>query len=194
MAPSLETPSEPLRRRYSCVAIVLHWLIALLILVNFALGWTAHVLDESDVDQAITNLHKSIGIIVLLLSVLRLLWRLGNEPPALPEGMSALEQVAARAGHWLLYAFMIAVPVAGWWMSSAFPQRHPLTLFGLVELPFLPVRMGLPQAFAAHDFHRWLAVAMILLVAGHTAAALRHHFLLRDDVLSRMSLLERTKL
>ena len=172
---------------YTRVAIGLHWLIAALVICNFGLGWMAHQLDESALDQLITDTHKSFGISVLMLSIARLLWRLLNKPPPFLPSMTTYDVLGARTVHGLLYALMILVPIAGWWMSSAVPGRHVFSFFGFASVPLLPVRTGMSYAIVAHDTHRWLAIAFAALAVGHIAAALRHQFWVGDDVMSRIT-------
>lgn len=171
--------------RYTRVAIGLHWTIAGLILLNLPLGLAIHLMEESAFDQALTDFHKPVGITVLALSLVRLAWRISHPAPALPKAMPRWERVAAHAGHWLLYGLMIAVPLAGWLMSSSF-GRHPVS-FGLFEVPLLPFQGGMPQAVLAHDAHKWLGIALAIVAVGHIAAALRHRYLLRDEIMNRMS-------
>lgn len=170
---------------YGAVAVTLHWLIAIAILYMVYLGKTM------DDDYAAIQLHKSLGITILALSVLRLGWRLVNPPPPLPEGMSALERFAARATHWAFYALMIGIPLSGWALAST--SAFATKVWGTVTLPKLPGFAGLDADAleAAHDrfegLHETIAFwPLLALVALHVAAALKHHFWNRDTVLTRM--------
>ena len=170
--------------RYSGVAILLHWAIAVLVLATIPLGlYGAN--SETDAAQVATNTHKSIGILILLLTVVRLGWRLAHKPPALPETMKPMLRSIARGTHVLFYVLLLVLPLSGWWMSSAVPQRHPFG-FGLFDVPFLPVPRGFASAGPAHFIHVNLGFLMIALAAVHIAAALKHHFVDRDGVLTRM--------
>ncbi len=168
--------------RYSGVAIVLHWLIALLIATNFILVWTAEDLPEAQQMQQIA-LHKSVGISVLILSVIRILWRLAHRPPPLQRSLQPWERVLARAVHTLFYVAMISIPLAGWAMVSA---RGPVSVFGLFSMPALPV----PTTKAAGDtffgIHENLATLFLVLAGLHVLGALKHQFLDRDGTLGRM--------
>ncbi len=179
--------------RYNSVALVLHWLIAALILTNIALAWRFDGLHGFDKDTLV-QLHKSIGISILILSLARLGWRLASPPPPLPQDMNAMEKSVARAVHGLFYVVMIGMPLTGWALSSASPLIHirPITLFGLIPWPAIGALTHLPPAqmtsahnvaTAAHHLLAKLAYGMIVL---HVAAAMRHQFLLRDKVLLRM--------
>ena len=180
-------------RRYNVVAMGLHWLIAALIFANIGLAWwfeTLHGLSKIGP----TQIHKSIGITVLVLSVLRLVWRLVNRPPPLPASMPAWERYAAHTVHALLYGIMIGMPLTGWAMSSASAliRVFPITWFGLFRWPTISALANLPPErmksahdlfFTLHNGGAWLAYGLVTL---HVLAALRHQFLKSDDVLWRM--------
>lgn len=167
--------------RYNAGARALHWAIAVLILVNIALGLLHEPLDGV---VSLMPVHKAIGMSVLALSVLRLVWRMTWTAPPYPETMSGLEVLMAKLVHVALYLFMLAMPLTGWIMTSS--GKYPLTWFGLFSLPKLPVTKGSALVELSDGFHSiggWLLLALAL---GHAAAALRHHFVLRDGVLRRM--------
>lgn len=170
--------------RYSRMAILLHWLLAAFVLSTIPLGWYGATF-EGDAAQSATNIHKSIGIVILFLTVVRLGWRLSHKPPALPDTMTPALRRTARATHALFYFFLLVLPLSGWWMSSAVPKRHPFG-FGLFDVPFLPVPRGWASAGPAHFVHTNLAWVMVALVVLHIAAALKHHFVDKDDILPRM--------
>ena len=186
------TPAGATRSTYSTVAITLHWLIAILMLTNIGLAWYFGTLKGPEA-VAPVQLHKSIGITVLLLTLIRIGWRLVNAPPPLPETMRPWEKLAARANHAVFYLLMLAMPLSGWAMVSASPliKVHPTMLYGTIpwpRYPFLPTDPD--QLHAArklfsktHELLAWLAYATIVL---HVGAALKHQFLDRDDVLARM--------
>jgi cytochrome b561 len=166
---------------YDRVAIAFHWVIAVLVIVNLSIG----ILHESLLEGlGVMPVHKAIGITVLVLSIGRLAWRLTHRTPPLPEGMSAWERWAAKATHWGFYVLLIILPLSGWAMSSS-PQRpRPVDFFGLFDVPVLPVSEAVAGlGHEAHELLGWLMLALVLL---HVAAALRHHFILRDATLVRM--------
>lgn len=169
--------------RYTRGAIWLHWTIALLVLVNLAIGLLHDSLLEG-VAGAIA-LHKSIGLSVLLLTLCRIAWRLAHRPPPLPDGLARWERAGARATHAAFYALLLALPLSGWAMGSAGREaRWPTRWFGLFDVPHLPVSVGVAEAGdAAHLVLGYLMAALVVL---HVAAALRHHLVLRDAVLARM--------
>ena len=178
------------RSTYSRVSIALHWVIALLIISNVILALLMDgLLDSADpsdkgLGRTIVGIHKSIGLTVLMLSLVRLAWRLKHGFPRLPEHMARWEVLLARGNHVVFYAMMILVPLAGWTMSSAGPR--PLEYFGLFDWPKLPVARGSMLAETAHEAHIILAFTTVGLVVLHVAGALKHQFLDRDEILARM--------
>ena len=179
--------------RYGSVAMTLHWLIAALVLFNLTLGLTMTDLPRSDPNRfMLYQLHKSVGLTVLVLSFARLGWRLINPIPCLPRGMSPLLRFGAHASHFALYFFIIAIPLAGWSMVSSSSLGLPTPYFGLFSWPNIWFLADLPAATKAanlglfKDVHTLLAFLAIGLVALHVLAALYHQFVCRDDVLKRM--------
>lgn len=169
--------------RYSRTAVILHWTIAGLIINNLLMGWLcAHF--EVAIEPVVMNAHKLLGLLVLLLSVVRLAWRLAHRPPPLAS-TGRVERWAAHGVHALLYGLMMTLPLSGWIVTSSFPGRHPISA-GLFDIPFLPLQPNMATALPAHGAHSVLAVGMAVLVLGHALAALRHQFFLRDRTLDRM--------
>ena len=170
--------------RYSRTAIMLHWTIAAFVLSTIPLGlYGANA--GGDLARAAKDIHKPIGILILALTVVRVGWRLGHRPPALPDHMTPRLRRIARGTHVTFYVLLVLLPLSGWWMSSAVPVRHPIS-FGLFDIPFLPVPRGFVSAGPAHLVHTVLGFTMVGLAALHIVAAVRHHFVQRDDVLARM--------
>lgn len=176
-------------RDYTAVAKALHWAIALLIFVLFPLGWVMDDFTGIQKFQAF-NFHKSLGITVLALMVLRLAWRYFNPAPALPASMPELQKKAALATHALLYAVIFLVTMAGWAMISA--SDKPSVLFQLTRFPLLPWLSDLPAAGKKpiHEIfesaHSVLGYALLALIAFHVAGALYHAVLLKDGIFSTM--------
>ena len=160
-----------------------HWVMAALILAQIALGLTAASWRVSPTKLELFFWHKSTGMLILLLVALRLLWRLANPAPALPSGMPAWERAAARASHLLLYVLMIALPITGWIVNSA--SNIPFRIFWLVPLPAI-VAPDKSTADLAALVHGGLAALLGLVLVAHIGAALRHHFVKRNTVLTRM--------
>ena len=183
--PSTETAS------YTSTAKFLHWLIALAIIFMLALGWLMGGLPKGEAKFFWFQLHKSIGISILLLSLVRLGWRMMHRAPPLPATMPMWEQRAAHIGHFLLYVVMIGMPLSGWAMVSAESHGIPLILFGVLPWPYVPVLPTLDNAKEVGDklgdVHGITAYILAMLVAGHAAAAWKHHLFSRDDILLRMA-------
>ena len=179
--------------RYNTGAITLHWLIALLILTNIGLAWWFNTL-HGDAKISPVQLHKSIGITVLLLSSLRLGWRLVVRPPPLPDYVGGWEKWLALIVHAGFYVIMFGLPLTGWAFSSASPliKVYPITLYGVIPWPTFTPLANLPhdQMKQAHGLflaaHQWLAKGAYVLIALHVAGALKHQFISNDDVVARM--------
>jgi cytochrome b561 len=176
--------NTPLATRYSTVAIGFHWLLAVAIVGAFSMGVYMSDLPFSPQRLKYYNWHKWAGVTILTLSALRLLWRLTHRPPAdLP--MPAWQRTVAHATHWGLYALFFAVPLVGWAYSSA--AGFPIVWFGVLPLPdFVSPDKALAEAIK--PWHGYLAYALAVLVLMHIAAALKHHVIDRDGLISRMSL------
>ena len=169
--------------RYGAVAQGAHWLVVLLVAALFGIAWYMTDLPLGPEKIETYNLHKSIGVLVLAIMLLRLLWRRISPPPPLPADMAAWERRAAQASHALLYALLLIQPVIG--IVHAWSANFPVVVFGLFTLPRLT---GPSEALKTilEAAHHWVGWALLALIALHVAAALRHHFVLRDDVLRRM--------
>jgi cytochrome b561 len=175
--------SLPASAHYTRTAIALHWLAAALILANLAFGLYLAGLPLSPAKLHYLPWHKWIGVTVLLLSAARLAWRQGHPAPALPASMGETEQRLARLSHALLYVLFFAAPLTGWLFSSAAGIKT--VYLGLVPLPdLLPKDKALAAVLRAA--HQWINYSMAGVIAVHVAAALKHHFHDRDDVLRRM--------
>ncbi len=168
---------------YGNVAKGLHWLMALLIIGMLIIGFVMINLPITPDKFKLYGWHKSIGVTILLLALLRIMWRSVNHAPSLPERMKKREQYAAKAGHVLLYALMVAMPISGWAMSSA--AGKAVSVFGLFLLPDLVTpESSLRELF--QQMHFYLAWTLIAVISGHVLAALTHHFYFKDNVLKRM--------
>jgi cytochrome b561 len=170
-------------QRYTATAIALHWAVAVLIVAAFAIGMYAVALEVSPQKLKLYSWHKWIGVTIALLAVVRITWRWLHPAPPLPAAMARWEQLVASGTHVLLYALLFALPVTGWLMSSA--AGFPVVYFGVLPLPDL-VGKNKELADLLKTVHYWLNKTLLVLVALHAAAALKHHVLDRDDVLVRM--------
>jgi cytochrome b561 len=168
---------------YGSVAQGLHWLVAALVLAQLALGLYAANLPVSLARLQWLSRHKSLGLAILALMLLRLAWRALNPPPALPAFMPAWERRAARATHGLLYALLLLAPLAGWLYASA--AGLSVNWFGWLVVPDL-IEKNRAQADVFRALHVGLVRLLALVVVLHVGAALRHGFWLRDGVMHRM--------
>ncbi len=177
----MNSPS-PSVAKYHPVSIALHWLLALMILGSLGVGLYMTGLPFSPTRLKLYNWHKWAGVLILLLSAARLLWRLTHRPPAdLP--MPAWQSRAAHGAHLALYVLFFAVPLAGWAYSSA--AGFPIVLFGVLPLPdWVPVNRELSESLK--PLHHWLAYALGAVIALHVAGALKHQFIDRDGLLHCM--------
>jgi len=169
--------------RYTPAAIALHWIVALAIIANLALGLYTVGLPLSPRKLQLFSYHKWIGATVLMLAAARLLWRLGHPAPPLPAAMPAWEKRAAHASHILLYVLFFAAPLTGWLFSSA--AGFQTVYLGLVPIPDL-LHKDKALADALRLAHKSINYTMATLIVIHAAAALKHHFVDRDDVLRRI--------
>jgi cytochrome b561/polyisoprenoid-binding protein YceI len=169
---------------WGSLAKFFHWAIVLLILAEGALGLVMVMLHKGPGAFVYYDFHKSIGITILALAVLRLLWRAFDPHPHAVPTMPTWQALAARAGHALLYVLLFLVPLSGWWFNSVDGLR-PMYWFGLFEVP----RIAAPDPglkHLAHECHEFLFWALVAVAAGHAAAALVHHFFDKDATLTRM--------
>lgn len=174
-------------KRYSATAIALHWLLAMALIGIFAFGLYMTDLPFSPVRLKYFNWHKWAGMTILLLSVLRLVWRITHRPPELPEAvtrtMPGWQRMAHHGTHHLVYVLFFAIPLVGWMYSSA--AGFPIVLFGQLPLPDL-VSKSPDLAEALKPWHGYLAYALAALVLMHIAAVIKHQLIDRDGLLSRM--------
>lgn len=179
--------------RYTSVAVVLHWTIAILIIGQIIGGLYMHNLPNSSaIKFDLYQLHKSFGVSVLVLSLARLGWRLSHKAPSLPVVMPDWQKFAARATHWGFYALMIAAPLTGLAMVSVSPLDIPTKLFGVIPVPHLPFFGGVADRAAMEEviaeIHKYLAFGIIGLLLLHVAAALKHQLMDKDEVMQTMTI------
>lgn len=177
--------------RYTSVAITLHWLIAIAIVGMILGGWYMSDLPDGAPGQYfLYQMHKSVGITILLLTVARIIWRLMNPPPPLPDDMNGLEKTGSHLVHFGFYGLMIAMPLTGWLYSSVSVKLDvPTVLYGLISWPDVPFVAGLKTEAASgvvNFIHSKLAWVAIGLLALHVAGALKHEFGAEEGVLKRM--------
>ncbi len=174
-------------QRYSTTAIVLHWVLGLAIVTAFCVGLVVEDMGFSPTKLKLLNWHKWAGVTILFLSVLRLVWRVTHRPPLLPaaieQAMPGWQRVAHHGTQHLMYLLFFVVPLLGWAYSSA--KGYPIVWFGVLPLPDL-VAPNKELAEAIEPLHGLAAFALMGLVALHVGAALKHQFVDRDGLLTRM--------
>jgi cytochrome b561 len=177
-------PTASVMPAYTAAARVLHWLVAVLVLLMIPLGIVIANEWGGPVQTPLYNLHKSIGAVLLPIIVVRLIYRWTHPPLPLPADIPPVQQLAAHATHWALYALLVAQPTVGWIATSAYPA--PLPVFGLFELPHI---WREDRAFSDQVMmlHRFVGIALAILLVGHIGAALQHHFIRKDRILLRMT-------
>jgi cytochrome b561 len=180
-------PIEKGRRMEQCytrTAMLLHWLVAILLVSQFAFGWYLNDIPRGVAARGyLVNLHKSTGMLIGLLILLRIVWRLMHAPPSLPAATPHWQKRAAAASHRLLYVLMLVMPLSGY-IASNF-SKHGVNFFNSVKFAPWGSEEKLVYAFfnQTHKISSWLLLALVIL---HVLAALRHLFTDRDDIFSRM--------
>jgi cytochrome b561 len=179
--------------RYNAVAMIIHWLTAVTVIGLLVVGNIMADLPNTDPDKLqLFNWHKSFGVSVLLLTVIRLAWRVTHRPPALPDHMPGWEKRVAHATHWVFYLLLLGVPLLGWAMVSSSPRNIPTFLFDTFEWPHIPMLadMDLEKKKVMRELfenlHATAAYTMAALIVLHIGAALRHQFMIKDKIIQRM--------
>ena len=170
--------------RYGLVARLLHWLVALLLLSLCGLGFYMTELSYYDANyKSSFDLHRSLGVLTASLIVLRMIWALLDQRPPLGANLKRIERRAAKAVHHIFYLLMGLLPIAGYLVSTA--DGRAVEVFGLFSIPaWLPAASGREEW--AGDLHEGLAITLLILVLVHVGAALKHHFIDKDDTLKKM--------
>lgn len=179
----MKLPAGNTRYAYGLIAQALHWLVVVGISTQFLWAWRIDQADSIRAEFALVNQHKSIGMAVLALVLIRLLWRAFNRPPPFPQSMAGWDRFAATTAHWLLYGLILLMPLSGWIYTSA--AGFGPEFFGLVDLPTL-VEQNERLETLFGEIHEWLSICILALVSIHVLAVLRHQFVLKDGLLRRM--------
>ncbi|MGO2393238.1 MAG: cytochrome b [Halomonas sp.] len=175
--------SQRHRVTFSYPARILHWLMAIMVLSMLFIG-IGMVATVSERHAWLLQLHKPLGIAILLLVIVRLIVRWRHGTPALPQDLPAWQRATAHLSHWALYALMLAMPLIGWAMVSA--GGYPVTLFAGFTLP--PLVPTSPELYSVLRFaHTWLALSLFAMILLHLAAALFHVWIRRDGVFASMT-------
>ena len=169
---------------YGVVAKGFHWLLFLMLGFTIIAGNFLASMPKGAEKLQAAGMHKSFGAVLLMLIMLRLLWRLINVTPKLPGGTTHAQSLLAKGMHWVLYVLMFAQPLSGVMMSQA--SGYPVSFFGLFEFPMLlDESQGMAEFF--HAMHGIVWIALVVAVMGHAGAALHHHFIKKDNVLKQMT-------
>jgi cytochrome b561 len=169
-------------RPFPLFSRILHWIMAAAILAMLFIG--IGMVSSVSVYHTLLSIHRPLGILILVLAAIRLVNRLFNPPPPLPDGMPGWQRAAAEGSHVLLYALMFAVPLVGWAMLSA--ASYPIVLYGSLQLP--PIAPHNATLFAVlRETHTVLALLLFATFLAHLAAALTHALIFRDDVFPSMA-------
>jgi cytochrome b561 len=169
---------------YGTVAKAFHWILFLMLAFSIVAGNFLASMPKGPEKLQAAGMHKSFGAILLTLILLRLVWRLINETPKLPDGTNVSQAILAKGMHWALYILMFAQPLSGILMSQA--AGFPVSFFGLFEFPvLLDKNPEIAQFFRA--MHGTVWILLVLAVIGHAGAAMHHHFFKKDNVLKQMT-------
>lgn len=169
--------------RYSIVAMVLHWAIAIAVIANWRIAETAEHAPEAEARE-IMGSHMSLGVTILVLVLLRLGWRFVHRPPPLAAHLSGWERGLAKTTHTLFYVLLIVMPLAGWVAMSSF--GYGVNVWGLFELPALPVPLSPDRGEAIIGAHAFAGMTLLALIAIHILGTLKHTLIDRDGNLFRM--------
>ena len=179
------------RMRYSIAAIILHWIMGIGFLLMLGSGLTFENWDNmpQNLKFNVIQWHKSLGVLLLCAVVLRLVLRFIIKPPSLPAKLSNFDKIAAKAGHWALYAAMIIMPVSGWIMVSSSSYGLPTIVFNWFEWPHIPDLAGNREMRQlSGGTHEYTAYIFIGLIALHIAAVVKHYIVDRINLLPRMGI------
>jgi len=169
--------------RYSTGAIILHWLIAIAVILNWQIAENAEHLEGAARSAVMAN-HKALGITILILTLFRLAWRFIKTPPPLASTLKPWEARLAKTVHLLFYVLLIGLPLGGWLANSFFGQG--VSVFGIFTLPALPLGQNPETGEGIFEIHATLGTVMLVLIVLHVLGALKHHFLDKDGNLYRM--------
>ena len=169
--------------RWGAVAQLLHWTVVVLIIAQFIMGYVAARLPLGLQQLVLLTRHKSVGMTILVLAILRIIWRVMSQRPALPAGIIRWETVATHVTHGMLYVLLLAIPLSGWMMSSA--RSFPVSWFGMFDVPDL-VAPGEAMFEFMQQTHVAVTTALLVVSVTHALVALKHHFVSRDTVLRGM--------
>lgn len=179
-----------MQHRYSLGAIILHWAIAIAVIVTWRFAESAEHASETEAAEIMSN-HMALGMIILALTVLRLIWRWTHSQPPFPKDLARWEAVLARIVHFVFYVLLLALPLMGWVANSKY--NAPVDIFGLFSIPALPLSRDEALGHELFEVHGTLGTIMIYLIGLHILGALKHHFIDKNGELFRMLPFRRSK-
>lgn len=172
------------KNRFGRVSIILHWAIGLLFLAQIPLGYAMETTDGApNLQEMLFSLHKATGMAVLILASVRLVWAAANATPRFVPGLSQVEIQAAKTVKIILFLVSGLVPLLGWSLTAG---HASISIYGLFSLPSMPVTVSRSAHRLLAEWHIYLAYGAGIVALLHTAAALQHHYLRRDETLLRM--------
>ncbi|MBY6128258.1 cytochrome b [Qipengyuania aquimaris] len=171
-------------RRYSTGAMIFHWVIAVAVIVNWRIAESAEHAEAVEDKVAIFADHKALGILILVLTIGRLVWRWTHPVPPLPSDTAKWEAVLARTVHIIFYVLLIGLPLGGWYANSL--SGREIDMFGMFTIPPLPVREDSEAAKAIFGLHASGGKAFLILIALHVLGALKHTFVDKNGGIFRM--------
>ncbi len=169
---------------YGSVSKFFHWIIALFVVIMLLVGLSFSFIDSKPAMSVLMKIHKSLGLTILLLMILRLIWRLFNVRPKLPSHLPYWQQRCAAWNHFLLYLTVILMTLSGWMMSTA--GGHPTSFWWLFDINMPWVAKSKPLSHFAGDVHLWLAWIITALLVIHVLAAIQHHYIHKNNILKRI--------
>ena len=174
-------------REYGSAFKLLHWFMAVALIVMLIAGFFMGDIPKTSYwHEYIKNIHRLTGLLLLLLVLVRITLRLSSPLPHLPENMSSLEVLLSKITHIILYSLMLAIPLSGWFMTTAVGKVSKLPVIAGITLPMPWVTTNVPLAKQAHSIHQLLSWGLVVLVILHIVAAVKHHFINQDNILKRM--------
>lgn len=172
------------KTKFSGLAMTLHWLVAIAVIVTWRITEAAEHAPDREARSEIMGNHFALGVVILSLVAIRLIWRLMNPPPLQMASHAGWERVLAKVTHYSMYTLLLVMPMAGWFAMSSFGS--PISVWGMVEVPALPVAENPDLAGQIFDIHAIAGTTLLVLIAVHVLATLKHTFIDKDGTIFRM--------
>lgn len=169
---------------YGSMTKFIHWAIVIAVYAMIAIGYLQQEMKEGAFQDQMYDFHKALGLTILFVMAFRVIWRFTNVSPSLPSTVPTWQRFASRFVHLSLYACLFLMPITGWIMATA--SGNTPSFFGLFNLPMPGIPLNKPLAHTANEIHETVAIVLICAIVIHVAAAIKHHFVDKDNVLQRM--------